>query len=38
LLGVLARMQILSPNDEIKSRIGQLARGGASRGGGPTFN
>jgi len=39
LLGVLARMQVLSPNDEIKSRIGQLAgsRPGAA-GGGSSFN
>jgi regulator of sirC expression with transglutaminase-like and TPR domain len=32
LLGVLARMQVLSPDDEIRSRIRQLAGGGGSAG------
>lgn len=37
LLGVLARMQVLSPDNEIKHRIHQLA-GGGGPGGGSTLN
>jgi len=32
LLGVLARMQVLSPDEDIRSRIRQLASGGATPG------
>jgi len=32
LLGVLARMQVLSPDEDIRSRIRQLATGGTTPG------
>jgi regulator of sirC expression with transglutaminase-like and TPR domain len=35
LLGVLARMQVLSPDEDIRGRIRQLASGGPSRDSGP---